>query len=67
MPYAVNQGVGDALLLQREANGTHIDAVRRTENDWMVGGLHQFSPCFAGFGFASRTRLAARNADRYLA
>jgi len=35
--------VVDALFFQREANGTHIDAVGRTENDRMLAALRRGS------------------------
>jgi hypothetical protein len=33
--------VVDAFFFQSEANSAHVDAVRRTENDWVICRLHQ--------------------------
>jgi hypothetical protein len=33
----------DGLFLKSKLHSTHINAVRRTKNDWMLYGLHRFS------------------------
>jgi hypothetical protein len=40
----------NALFFQSKPDSTHIDAVRSTENNWMLGRLHEMSPYEAQTG-----------------